>query len=215
MKLLTVAPYFLAATAIACVGCCIPEIASKTASVNGNAATGLESATPAADDDDQAECALCAGLGLDFSTDAAVVELGFVADGLLNNGLGAEANLDIGQGSGDDSGDYDPNDFLGKTAGYGSDYKVLWARVHARYPIPVGDNPDLKFVPIAGVGYYRWSESDCEDPFDAGFCDPYTTTTLDVGGELMWKQFGFKLILPIGDGPDLSMRVRYHLPVGR
>jgi len=214
MKLLTVAPYFLIVTSVLCVGCCQPLRFVKTPTYSAKS-SGFEATTPV-DDDDEPECALCAGLGVDVSTDAAVVEVGFVADGLLSNGLGAEANLDIGQGSGDDGGgDYDPNDFLGKTAGYGSDYKVLWARLHARYPIPLGDNPDLKFVPIAGVGYYRWSESGCEDPFDAGFCDPYTTTTLDVGGELMWKQFGLKLILPIGDGPDLSMRVRYHLPVGR
>jgi len=214
MKLLTVAPYFLVATAIACFGCCPLQFGSR-APVGGNAATGLASASPVADDDGKAECALCAGLGIDVSTDAAVVELGFVADGLLSNGLGAEANLDFGQGSGEDSGGYDPGDYLGKTAGYGSDYKVLWARLHARYPVPLGDNPDLKFVPIAGIGYYRWTESDCQDDFDLGICDPYTTTTLDVGGEVVWKQFGVKLILPIGDGPDLSMRVRYHLPVGR
>ena len=123
--------------------------------------------------------------------------------------------MEIGQGSDDESFDYDPFGSLGKTAGYGSDYRVLWLNLHGRYPIPIGDNPDLSVVPLAGVGYYRWTLNDCEDPFDAGFCDAYTSTSLDLGAELSWKQFGLKALLPLGDGPDLAIRVRYHLPIGR
>jgi len=166
--------------------------------------------TPAASDDD-VECALCAGLGLDVSTDAAVIGLGFVADGVLPSGFGAEANIEFGQGSGEDSGD----EFLGKTAGFGSDYHVMWLNLHGRYPVQFGDNEDMRVVPLAGISYYRWTLSDCEDPFDAGFCDAWTTTSLDVGAELQWRRFGFKAILPIGDGPDMAFRLRYHLPVNK
>jgi len=215
MTLRSVAPHFLALSSLLAAGCCPNGGLALTRDPgfsNAGTRAGVQAPLQA---EGEVECTLCASLGIDVDTDAALLGVGFVADGLLPSGFGAEANLEIGQGSEDESFDYDPFGSLGKTAGYGSDYRVLWLNLHGRYPIPIGDNPDLSVVPLAGVGYYRWTLNDCEDPFDAGFCDAYTTTSLDLGAELRWKQFGLKAILPVGDGPDLAMRVRYHLPIGR
>jgi len=210
MRLQTVAPHFLVLSSVLVFGCC-PELFRDS-----GFEPGTSSATPVpVVGDAEPECDLCAALGLDFKSDAALVGVGFVADGLLPSGFGAEADIEVGQGSEDDSGsDYNPGDYLGKTAGFGSDYTVTRGSLHARYPIPMGDNSEMTFVPLAGLGLYHWSEKDCQDPLDQGFCSD-TETVLEVGGEVEWRRFGVKLWVPLSNKtPDVSLRLRYHLPIG-
>ncbi len=83
------------------------------------------------------------------------------------------------------------------------DYTVVTARVHGRYPFPIGEEGDFAISPIVGPRFYRWMQDDCD--FEG--CDE-NLFVLDVGAGAQYKNFGLDFFTGL-NGPNFSARLKY------
>ncbi len=106
-------------------------------------------------------------------------------DGLPGLGrLGIEPSLEVGFGTG------------------GGDYTTIRVNGNVMIPFALGDSDGLQIHPIAGLGYNRWSISDC--PI-ANFCT-FSNIGLNIGGGITFgKRFGIDAYIGLGSIGDLAI----------
>ena len=138
------------------------------------------------------------GVGIDVNTDAIVggVELGCPQG---HGGVCVVPGIEYGRGS-QDFGDVDP------MTGEPLSYTVLQVKAHGRLSVPVTDNANISFSPLAGPRYYRFSYSDC--PFMDGCTE--NIFMFDVGAGLQFRNFGLDVYSAL-NGPNVAFRLKYML----
>lgn len=99
--------------------------------------------------------------------------------------------------------------------GFGSegsfDFSTITIGILAYYAFLVATNAYL--MPLAGLQFYRFNYSDCDNIFGIS-CD-FTDTALALGAALLYQQFLFRAILGLGGANDFGLTVGYMFGNGR